>query len=162
MKKYAVLTLVMLSSLTVAACASPTALTPAPTATSASANSAATSPASLAPTSDDLTQTNDKAAVIVQVTPLNLHDRSAPTLDFEIVLDTHSVELDDDLITIATLSNTTGEKVQPAKWDGPAGGGHHREGTLSFPQLKNRGQVLTLTLRGIADIPERTFIWKVN
>jgi len=35
-------------------------------------------------------------------------------------------------------------------------------GTLSFPQLKKRGQVLTLALRGIAAVPERTFTWKVN
>jgi hypothetical protein len=114
------------------------------------------------PASDDLTQTNDEAAVTIQVTPLNLNDRSAATLDFEIALNTHSVELGYDLTAIATLSNDAGEKVQPTKWDGPGGGGHHREGTLSFPQLKNRSQALTLTLRGIADVPERTFTWKVN
>jgi hypothetical protein len=34
--------------------------------------------------------------------------------------------------------------------------------TLSFPPLKTRGQALALTLRGIADVPERTFTWKVN
>ena len=100
--------------------------------------------------------------VTVAVTPLNLDDQSAATLDFEIALNTHSVDLGYDLMQIATLSNDAGEQVQPTKWNGPTGGGHHREGTLSFPQLKNRGQTLTLTLRGIAAVPERTFTWKVN
>ncbi len=35
-------------------------------------------------------------------------------------------------------------------------------GTLSFPAVKNRGQSLTLTLRGIANVPESTSTWKVN
>ena len=157
MKKHVVVSLVMLLSLTVAACSSPTTSSPAPAASSASA--AAANPA---PAGDDLTRTQDEAMVTVAVTPLNLNDASAVTLDFKIALNTHSVDLGYDLTAIATMSNDAGEKVQPIKWDGPAGGGHHREGTLSFPQLKNRSQELTLTLRGIAAVPERTFTWKVN
>ncbi len=157
MKKYVVVSFVMLLSLIVAACSSPPSSSPAPAASSSSAAAI-----NAAPAGDDLTQTKEEASVTVAVTPLNLNDKSAATLDFKIALNTHSVDLGYDLTAIATLSNNAGEKVQPAKWDGPAGGGHHREGTLSFPQLKNRGQALTLTLRGIADVPERTFTWKVN
>jgi hypothetical protein len=157
MKKYVVVSLVMLLGLIVAACSSPPSSTPAPAASSPSAAAANSAPAG-----DALTQSNDEASVTVEVTPLNLSDKSAATLDFKIALNTHSVDLGYDLTTIATLSNDTGEKAQPAKWDGPAGGGHHREGTLSFPQLKKRGQSLTVVLRGIADVPERTFTWKVN
>ncbi|CAG0995871.1 hypothetical protein ANAEL_02586 [Anaerolineales bacterium] len=157
MKKYVVVSLVMLLGLLVAACSSPPSSSPAAAASSTSAAATNTAPAG-----NDLTQTNDEAMVTVEVTPLNLTDQAASSVDFKIVLDTHSVDLSYDLTTIATLSNDTGEKVQPAKWDGPAGGGHHREGALSFPQLKQRGQTLTLTLRGIADVPERTFNWKVN
>jgi len=147
----------MLLSWVVAACSSPTTSSPAPAVSSASAAAA-----NAAPAGDDLTQTNDEAMVTVAVTPLNLNDKSAATLDFKIALNTHSVELGYDLTAIATMSNDAGEKVQPIKWEGPAGGGRHREGTLSFPQLKNRGQALTLTLRGVAAVPERTFTWKVN
>ncbi len=155
--KKSIIILFTLSGLILAACNTPPAATPVPTVSSASAAAANTAPAG-----DDLTRTSDAASVTVAVTPLNLNDKSAATLDFKIALNTHSVDLDYDLTAIATLSNDAGEKVQPTKWDGPAGGGHHREGTLSFPQLKNRGQTLTLTLRGIADVPERTFTWKVN
>ena len=157
MKKHVVVSLVMLLSLMVAACSSPTTSSLAPAASSASAAAANATSAG-----DDLTQTEDEAMVTVAVTPLNLNDKSVATLDFKIALNTHSVDLGYDLTAIATLSNDAGEKVQPIKWDGPAGGGHHREGTLSFPQLKNRSQELTLTLRGIAAVPERTFTWKVN
>ncbi len=147
--------------LVLAACSGPTVSAPTPTANSTSVTAAATA-TNAALAGDDLTQTKDEARVTVAVTPLNLNDQSAATLDFKIALNTHSVDLGYDLAAIATLSNDAGEKVQPIQWDGPAGGGHHRGGTLSFPQLKNRGQALTLTLRGIADVPERTFTWKVN
>jgi hypothetical protein len=113
------------------------------------------------PASENLTQTNDEAMVTVAVTPLNLSDKSAATLDFDVALNTHSVDLGYDLTQIATLRSDAGEQVQPTKWNGPTGGGHHREGTLSFPQLK-RGQSVTLTLRGIAGVPERIFTWKVS
>ena len=147
-------------TLILAACSSPTASPPAP---AAPVDSVATKPApAAAPAGENLTQTNDEAMVTVAVTPLNLSDKAAATLDFDVALNTHSVDLGYDLTQIAALSSDTGEQAQPTKWNGPTGGGHHREGTLSFPQLKQRGQTLTLTLRGIADVPERTFTWKVN
>ncbi len=154
MKKWMIIGLT-LASLTLAACGSPTVSAPASNTSSSAAQSAA-------PAGDNLTRTNDEAMVTVAVTPLNLGDKSAATLDFDIALNTHSVDLGYDLTQIATLSSDAGEQVQPTKWNGPTGGGHHRKGTLSFPQLKSRGQMLTLTLRGIANVPERTFTWKVN
>lgn len=158
MKKLPVISLVVLLGLILAACSSPTASTPAP---ASSASSSAAS-ANAAPAAGDLTQTNEEASVTVAVTPLNLNDKSAATLEFKVALNTHSVDLSYDYKAIAALSSDAGEKVQAVKWDGPTSGGHHVGGTLSFPAIKNRGQSLTLTLRGIADVPERTFTWKVN
>ncbi len=151
MKMWLIL-LIVLASLILAACSSPTASAPA-------ANAATTK---AAPAADNLTRTDNEAMVTVAVTPLNLDNASAATLDFDVALNTHSVDLSYDLTQIATLRNDAGEQVKATKWNGPAGGGHHRDGTLSFPQLKQRGKTLTLTLRGIADVPERTFTWKVN
>ena len=159
MKRYSVIAFVILLGLILAACSGSASSTPTPV---SSSSSAAAPTANAIPAGDDLTQTKDEASVTVAVTPLNLNDQSAATLDFKITLNTHSVDLGYDLTSIATLSSDAGEKVQPATWNGPAGGGHHREGTLSFPQLKTRGQSLTLTLRGIAGVTERTFTWKVN
>ena len=158
MKKPSVISLVLLLGLILAACSGPTASTPAPAASSSSSAASVNA----APAGDDLTQTKDEASVTVAVTPLNLNDKSAATLDFKVALNTHSVDLSYDYQAIATLSSDAGEKVQAVKWDGPTSGGHHVGGTLSFPTIKNRGQTLTLTLRGIANVPERTFTWKVN
>ncbi len=156
MKKWIIIVLTLVSVI-LAACSGPTAATPAP----ASNTSSSVAPAA-APAGESLTQTNDEAMVTVAVTPLNLSNKAAATLDFDVALNTHSVDLSYDLTQIATLSNDAGEQVQPTKWNGPAGGGHHRAGTLSFPQLKQRGQTLTLTLRGVANVPERIFTWTVN
>ncbi len=156
MKKWIIIVFALLGMI-LAACSNQIAATPAPAANTSSAAAPAAAPAS-----ENLTRTNDEVMVTVAVTPLNLSDQSAATLDFDIAMNTHSVDLGYDLTQIATLSSDTGEQIQPTKWTGPTGGGHHREGTLSFPQLKQRGQTLTLTLRGIANVPERTFTWKVN
>src|SRR5512139_3615791 len=133
--KKPIIILFALAGLILAACSSSTASAP-PTTASASSLAASTAAANTraASAADDLTQTNDEAMVTVAVTPLNLNDKSAATLDFKIALNTHSVDLGYDLTAIAALSNDAGETVQPLKWDGPAGGGHHRGGTLSFPQ----------------------------
>jgi hypothetical protein len=50
---------------------------------------------------------------------------------FAVVLDTHSQELSDDLMSAAVL--VAGDAViRPVAWSGTASGGHHREGTLKF------------------------------
>ena len=159
MKKFAGITLVALLGLILAACSgatSPTSIPATPQPTAAPANTASIG------TGADLVRTDDQSSVTVEVTPVNLADKSAATIDFTIVLNTHSVDLSFDYASIATLSNDAGDKVPALKWDGPTTGGHHVSGTLSFPALKNRGQAWTLILRGIAGIPERKFTWKVN
>ena len=151
MKRYPGLVLIALSGLILAACSGTNASTPTVSTSSAGEVSGA-----------GLTQTKEEASVTVKATPLNLNDASAATLDFQIALDTHSVDLAYDMLSIVTLRSNTGEEVQPTKWDGPAGGGHHVSGTLSFPQLTDRGQSVTLILHGIAGVPERTFEWEVK
>ena len=154
MKRVLIIFLVVLSGLVLAACSGSANPTPAEPASSTSGDTASSGA--------DLTQSQEEAAVTVKVTPLNLADPSAATLDFEVTLDTHSVELAYDMMTIATLRSDTGEDAQPAKWNGPGGGGHHMSGTLSFPQMKDRGKSLTLILRGVAGVPERAFVWNVD
>ncbi len=154
MKKAHVISLVVLLGLALAACSAST--NPTPTAPAASTSG------DTAPVGSDLAQAKEEASVTVTVTPLNLADPSAATLDFEIALDTHSVDLAYDMMAIATLRNDAGQEVQPMNWNGPAGGGHHMSGTLSFPQMKDRGKSLTLILRGVSSVPERAFVWNVD
>ena len=111
-----------------------------------------------------LARTDQQGAVTVEVTPLNL-DRPGVTLDFDLALNTHSVDLNMNLANLAQLTTDGGLSVQAARWDAPSGG-HHVQGKLSFPvnvdgqPLLKGAHTLTLTLRNV-DVPERTFVWEL-
>lgn len=111
------------------------------------------------------TRTDDQGAVVFAVTPLNL-DSPAETLDFEVVMETHSVDLSWDLATLSVLRTDSGREVQATVW--PIGSGHHYSGTLSFLAPPADGKpfldgasVLTLTIRD-TDVPERVFVWDLG
>lgn len=86
---------------------------------------------------------------------------------FRIALDTHAVELDGyDLRQLAVLRIDKGREVRPSGWDAPKGG-HHREGTLTFPATTVDGspvigpntRSVELVIRAVAGVPERIFRW---
>jgi hypothetical protein len=112
-----------------------------------------------------LERKDSQGAVVVTVTPVNL-DNPGETLDFQITMETHSVELDMDLPSLSTLSTDTGFTVQGSSWNGPKGG-HHVEGTLSFPAQKDGSslfegaKVIMLKIQNV-DAPERVFSWEVQ
>lgn len=108
---------------------------------------------------------DNQGQVTVVVKPLNL-DNPAATLDFEITLDTHSIDLSLDLAALASLTTDDGRQVVATGWDAPQGG-HHVSGVLSFPVLVDGAALLdettrlTLTLRDV-DVPERVFTWELT
>lgn len=112
-----------------------------------------------------LEQKDTQGAVVVTVTPVNL-DNPGETLDFKVSMKTHSVELDMDLPSLSTLSTDTGVTLPGSAWNGPKGG-HHVEGTLSFPAQKDGrsllegAKVITLKIQNV-DAPERVFSWDVQ
>jgi len=118
-----------------------------------------------ASTGQSLTRTDEQGAVIVDVTPSNL---SSPvdSIDFEVGMNTHSVDLSMDLAALATLETDTGLIVAPLSWEGMSGG-HHVSGKLVFPSqvdgkpLLAGATTLTLVISNV-DAPERTFIWKIG
>ena len=106
----------------------------------------------------DLTRTNEGGAVSFLLRPLNL-DSGSSTLDFEVDMDTHSVNLDFDLAGMAVLRTDTGAEIAPSAYQG--GGGHHVRGRLSFPAGQAAGaKTLTLVIRNAAGVAERTFTWQ--
>jgi hypothetical protein len=117
------------------------------------------------PVQDALTRDDDQGSVIVSVTPLNL-EQKAETLDFDVALETHSVDLSMDLAVLSTLTTDNGKSVTPLIWDAPMGG-HHVSGTLSFPALSegtsilDGAKTLTLTMKDVA-ATERIFIWELT
>lgn len=112
----------------------------------------------------ELTRSDRQGSVTVEVTPLNL-DAPADTLEFNVVLDTHSVDLSMDLATLATLTTDTGITLQATVWDAPRGG-HHVEGKLVFPAMKDGKSILEgaiklmLTITNV-DAPTRVFEWQL-
>lgn len=113
-------------------------------------------------------RSDEQGSVTFAVVPLNL-DAPSETIDFEVTMDTHSVELSWDLAAQSTLTTDTGPGtagVTGISW--PSGSGHHFVGTLSFPAQTADGQPLleganavTLTIRD-AGVAERTFEWELN
>jgi hypothetical protein len=84
-------------------------------------------------------------------------------------MNTHAVDLDGyDLRQLAVLRTDKGQEVQPTGWDAPKGG-HHRQGTLTFPVKTADGspligsstRSLELVIRDVAGVPERTFLWNL-
>lgn len=105
-------------------------------------------------------QSNDEAQVSVQVTPITL-EAGKPAI-VEIAMNTHSVELDTDMLQAAVLRDDAGNEYKPQTWDGPGAGGHHRAGKLTFAPLPADARTLTFVLKNVAQVPERIFIWKLE
>jgi hypothetical protein len=106
------------------------------------------------------TQSNNKGQVTINVRPLQLEP--GQPAKFEVRMNTHSVTLDHDLVTAFTLKDDQGREYQPTQWDGSPPGGHHRKGILEFPELNGYAGKITLVIREISNVPNRTFEWSVE
>lgn len=111
------------------------------------------------------TRTDTQGSVTFEVTPIEL-SVAAETLEFDVVMNTHSVDLAWDLAAQSVLRTETGLEVRARSW--PLGSGHHYSGTLTFPSrsadgaaLLDGAHVLTLIVRD-TDVPERVFVWEVQ
>jgi hypothetical protein len=83
------------------------------------------------------------------VTPKVLASGTPPS--FEVILDTHSVDLTFDVAPTSTLQDVNKTPYGTATWEGDPPGGHHRKGTLTFSDsLKDTADVVTLIFSDIA------------
>ena len=118
------------------------------------------------PEFDSATRMDDQGAIIFEVTPLNLDQTTTESLEFNIILTTHSIDLSMDLAATATLTTDTGVNVNSTLWDAPRGG-HHVEGKLIFPATQDGKSILdgatklTLTIVNV-DAPTRIFEWELK
>jgi hypothetical protein len=115
---------------------------------------------------EDWRRVDDQGAVQVTVVPINLAEGSPAELAFEVMMNTHSVDLTMDLAQLSTLRTDTGKEVGALSWSG--GSGHHVRGTLVFPARDAEGEPLllgagrlTLIIRQV-DVPERVFEWTLQ
>lgn len=103
------------------------------------------------------TKSNEGGSVTVDVKPTAVE--VGKPIAFDIAMNTHSVDLSDDMTKITILRDDAGKEYKPTAWDGPDGGGHHREGTLTFAALANKPKFVELVIQGLAGVPERVFKW---
>ena len=107
-----------------------------------------------------LTRTHTGGGVTVKVTYLN--PKETESVRFEVVLDTHSVNLDGyDLKVLSVLRDEMGKEYQPTQVENK-GSGHHREIILIFPKSSSGAKRLDLVIKDIAKVKERSFSWDLR
>ena len=104
-------------------------------------------------------KSDERGAVAISVTPLELSS-TAPEWKFDVVLNTHSVELDWDMVKVTTLVDDAGNSYKPQKWEG-AFGGHHREGVLIFTPIVPTPKFIELKIAGDVE-PAKSFSWSIT
>lgn len=104
-------------------------------------------------------QASVQDGVTVKVTPKAVGADNA-RWQFAIVLDTHSSDLSDDLMTTATLITADGREIKPVAWTGAAPGGHHREGLLEFAMTAPWPSAIALKLLRPGEAAPRVFRWQ--
>jgi len=126
---------------------------------------ASVSTESASPSNDSAIRTDQQGAIIFEITPLNL-DTTTDTLEFDVALTTHSIDLSMDLAPLSTLTTDSGVSVEAILWDAPRGC-HHVEGKLIFPATQDSksildgAAILTLTIINV-DAPSRIFEWDLK
>lgn len=83
-------------------------------------------------------------------------------LVFEVALNTHSVDLVDDMTKISILRDDAGKEYTPTAWEGAGRGGHHREGKLEFAAMTTKPKYVKLVLKDLAQVAEREFRWELR
>ena len=113
--------------------------------------------------SSGATQTSEGGQVTIKAT----WQGPGAGLIFDVVMDTHAVDLDGfDLAQLAALRVDGAREVHPASWNAPKGG-HHRQGILTFPSTAGDGspfitadtRAIELVIRDVAGVPERVLRW---
>jgi hypothetical protein len=103
------------------------------------------------------TQTVAGGGVTAKVTYLN--PKSSDDPQFQVMLDTHSVNLDAyDLKSITVLRDDTGKNYVPTAAENK-GSGHHREVILVFAKVSSETKRLELVIMDVAGVKERSFRW---
>lgn len=106
------------------------------------------------------TQTSSEGSVTVKATPIDISN--GEQWRFNIVLDTHSDELSQELAEVISLRDDKGNLYKAVSWEGSPPGGHHREGELVFSPISPKPKSISLTVKNIGGIAQRTFLWELG
>ncbi|MFA5802725.1 MAG: hypothetical protein WC911_09670 [Thermoleophilia bacterium] len=105
-----------------------------------------------------ISQTSTAGDITVTATPGNLGE-DASTWSFNITMDAGNGDLGEDMLQAAVIVGTDGTETGPTAWEGDGPGGLHRQGVLKFDSLKPMPKSITLKIRGVGGIGERSFSW---
>lgn len=105
-------------------------------------------------------QTSKAHGVTITVTPLSLSNE-AKAWDFEITLESHTQELNDDLIGSSVLIGD-GMQAAPLGWEGTPPGGHHRKGLLRYKPISPAPRSLELQIQRPGEPIPRSFRWRLK
>jgi len=105
-------------------------------------------------------KTDTQGAVTVEVMPIEL-PQNVSEWKFKIILNTHSLELTQDMTQVVVLVGEQGKEYKPIRWEGAEPGGHHREGILIFKSIIPMPKSIELKILGI-DALVRSFIWSIT
>ena len=103
---------------------------------------------------------NKEKSVRVDVLPIDL--KKGKPVKFDIKMNSHSVDLKNDMVAGSVLQDDTGTEYNALKWDGTPPGGHHRSGKLEFPVLKGEPNSVTLIIKGVSNVPQRIYKWTLE
>jgi hypothetical protein len=105
-------------------------------------------------------RSNDAGGVRVVIKPKSVAAGAA--WEFEVVMDTHTKPLDDDLTKTTVLVDDGGRRYMPLSWQGDKPGGHHRKGVLRFPAPSEQIKSFELQIQGSGGENKRVFQWTMK
>ena len=101
----------------------------------------------------------NRARFTVAATLMGQRPADGEPLRVKVVLDTHSVSLDDlRFEEIVALRISDGSDVPPTALEQMSGSGHHREAVVVFATVAG-GTPLRLVVKNVGGVSERLFIW---
>jgi hypothetical protein len=107
------------------------------------------------------TKDNKEGTVMVSVTPQDL-SKGAAAWRFAVRFNTHVTPITQDMMAVASLSAGKDAGEKPTAWEDDPPGGHHRRGVLVFKPLEPRPATITLHIREVGGVADRTFTWNLG
>jgi len=104
------------------------------------------------------TKVDSQANVTIEVTPQVIGIEMQENI-FELLLDTHSVDLNYDLQKIIILRDDLGNIYEASAWTGGIGG-HHLVGKIVFPSIDKDAKAVELEINGLGEV-KRMFQWDI-
>jgi hypothetical protein len=104
---------------------------------------------------------SDEGAVKVSVTPQDV-SKSAGAWRFAVQFNTHVTPISQDMVAVASLTDEKGAEERPSAWEGDPPGGHHRRGVIVFQPINPVPSTLTLHIREVGGVADRTFTWDLG